>query len=211
MTYQELIQQPDYVQLASVPHSEIKSFIKNEISEMPKWARIANMYQLIGLLAFMLGLFKAFMPFFVYREVNYLIWLGWGTVFTFTFLIILHEFIHAIAYWCIGSRHLTFGFQLKKFLFYVECDKEVINYQQFKKIALAPTIAVTILSLLGMILFYQQQLFYFFLPIFSLHSLFAAGDFGLLCFFQNRPDWEIVTFDVKEEQKTYFYGKKKQN
>ncbi|NLJ19636.1 MAG: DUF3267 domain-containing protein [Bacteroidales bacterium] len=209
MTYEELIKDTEYKEIASLSHKEIKNFIVNEITENQQWARAANSYQLAGSLAFMLGTFKAFMPYFIHQQAEGLLWLVAGIVFSFTILIVFHELVHALAYLAIGARHLFFGCQPKKFMFYVQADKAVVDYRQFKIIALSPTVLISFLSLIGMIFFYQQPAFYFFISVFGLHSLFAAGDFGLLCFFQNRPELEIVTFDVKEEGKTYFYGKEK--
>jgi hypothetical protein len=96
--------------------------------------------------------------------------------------------------------------KLRQFMFYVQADKQVLDYNQFKIVALAPVVSVAILSILGMILFYNQPAFYFFIPIFAFHSVFCGGDFGLLCFFANRPESKIYTFDVKQEEKTYFYA-----
>lgn len=209
MNYQEIINNPDYQEISSVEHTEVKEFLSREIPDNQGWARVANMYQLLGIFSLILGVFKAFMPFYAYRESKYLIYLGIGILFSFTVLIVLHELIHALAYLCIGVRKISFGMKLRKFMFYVQADGEVLNYKQFKIVALAPAIVVTVLSLLGMAIFYNQPLFYFFLPIFGLHSLFCGGDFGMLCFYQNRPDQDIVTFDLKEEGKTYFYSKNK--
>lgn len=208
MTHQELIENPDYALISSLNHLEIKGLVLNEIAINQGWAKIANMYQVTGILAFIIGTFKAFMPFFVTREMKYIGWLGIGVIFAFSGLIILHELIHAAAYRWVGAKHLSFGMILRKFIFYVQADKQVLNYQQFKIVALAPTIGVILLSITGMAVFYNQPLFYFFLPIFSFHSIFSAGDFGLLCFFQNRNEQEILTFDVKDEGRTYFYGKR---
>lgn len=207
MTHQELIDNPDYSLLSSLNHLEIKELVLNEAANNQGWAKIANMYQVTGILAFIIGTFKAFMPFFVQRELVHIEWLGIGMIFTFTGLVILHELLHAAAYRCLGVKHLSFGMIIRKFMFYVQADKEVLNYKQFRIVALTPVIIVGILSIIGMVVFYNQPFFYFFLPIFSFHSVFCAGDFGLLCFFQNRNDQEILTFDVKVEGKTYFYGK----
>jgi len=209
MTYEEIIHNPDYAEIKSIEHSEIKNLVINEIVNNQGSARIGNMYQIVGVLAFVLGGFKAFMPFYLNRETVFLVWLGIGLVFTFTFLIALHELIHAVAYKFVGARHLSFGIVWRKFLFYVQADREVLNYKQFKTVAMAPAVIVGILSVLGMAIFYNQPAFYFFLPIFSFHSFFCSGDFGLLCFFENRPEMEVFTFDIKEEGKAYFYGKKK--
>lgn len=209
MTYTELQKNTDYNEIAQLRHSEMKEFIVGEMEKNQGYARIINMYQVVGMLAFILGLFKAFMPFYTQREWIYLVYLTAGLLFTCTFLILIHELIHALAYRYVGVRHLSFGMNLKKFMFYVQADKQVLTYKQFRVVALAPTVVVAALSFLGMIIFYQQPIFYFFLPILAFHALFCGGDFGLLCFFQNRTNMDIVTFDVKNEGKTYFYGKEK--
>ncbi|MDD3078713.1 MAG: DUF3267 domain-containing protein [Paludibacter sp.] len=210
MTYEDIVNGKDFELEAEVSHSGIKNFLIPEIEKQPVYARIANMYQITGMLAFVLGGFKAFMPFFTQRNSVYLWEMFFGLIFSFTILIFIHEGIHAIAYKCVGVKHLSFGMQLKKFLFYVQANKQVIDSKQFTIVALAPAVTVATLSLLGMIFFYDKPLFYFFIPIFAFHSLFCGGDFGLLSFFQNRSDKEIVTFDLKKEGKTYFYSRKKQ-
>jgi len=209
MTYKELLNNTNYTEIASVEHENIKTFITSEVEKQPLIVKIANLYQITGLLAFMLGGFKAFMPFFTQRETVFLAWLAGGVLFTFSLLIVLHELIHAAAYSIVGIRNLSFGIILRKFMFYVQADKQVVNYQQFKIVALAPAVLVGLFSFVGMIIFYHHPAFYFFIPIFAFHSVFCGGDFGLLSFFQNRPNQEIVTFDVKSEGKVYFYAKTK--
>ena len=207
MNYTEITDNPEYEKIASLTHNEIKPFIVDELAKNCGWARVANMYQALGMLAFILGAFKAFIPFYAYRESTYLIHLVAGIVFLFTIGIVLHELIHAFAYKYVGAKKISFGMKPKKFLFYVQADGEVMNYQQFKIVALSSAVVVGVLSIFGMAICYNQPLFYFFLSILSLHSLCISGDFGLLCFFQNRPNEKIVTFDIKTEEKTYFYRK----
>ena len=209
MDYKEILNNPEYQEIASLNHDEIKPFVINEIAENQGWARVANMYQLLGIFAFILGIFKAFIPFYTNREYIYLVSLFAGVGFLFTIGIILHELIHTLTYKYLGAKRISGGFSLKKFTFYVQADGEVFNYKQFKIVALAPATVISVLSIVGMAIFYNQPFFYFFLSIFALHSLCCGGDFGLLCFFQNRKDEEIVTFDVKSEGKTYFYKRKK--
>ena len=207
MTVNELISNPDYKLLDELRHDEMKNFILSEVEKQPPYARILNMYQIAGLLAFVIGGFRAFMPFFTNRETIYLWWLFAGIVFTFTVLILIHELIHAAAYRFVGARKLSFGMNLRKFIFYVLADGQVLNFKHFQIVALAPAVLVSVLSLLGMAVFYTHPAFYFFIPVFGLHSIFCGGDFGLLCYFQNRNDKKIMTFDVKSEAKTYFYSR----
>ena len=205
MKYLELVNSTDYEKTDEVEHNDIKPFLHREIAGNQGWGLTAKMYQGIGLLLVGFALIKAFAPYMTRRDTASLEGLGMGILFTFTVLIVLHELLHAIAYLLVGARKLSVGMNLRKFLFYVQADKKVLNYKQFMIVALAPAVVVGLVSLAGAIYFYGQPLYYFFMVIFGLHGLFCGGDFGLLCFFENRKEDEIYTFDIKKEGKKYFY------
>lgn len=207
MTTQELLNNPEYKEIAVVNHTDLKQFLLKEVEQQPVWARVANMFQITGLLVFMLGGFRAFMPFLMQSNSEYLLWMLYGLIFTFTLLIVLHELIHAAAYYYVGARKLRFGAVWRKFMFYVSADRFVTDSKKFTIVALAPAVIVSVLSIIGMAVFYNAPGFYFFIPVFGFHFIFCGGDFALLCFFENRKEQEILTFDVKEEGKTYFYQK----
>ena len=211
MNYQNIINSPDFEEIDSIQHDDVKPFIKREIIGNQGWGLIAKMYQGMGLLLIGFALIKAFAPFMKHRETEMMEWMGWGALFSVTALIVIHELLHYFAYLLVGARRLSFGMNLRKFMFYVQADRQVLNYKQFMFVALAPAVVVGIVSLVGAIYYYGQPLYYFFMVIFGLHSLFCGGDLGLLCFFENRKEDEIYTFDVKEEKTTYFYKKKKAN
>lgn len=206
MTYDELIKNPDYSLIETLEHAEMKKLVVSEFKQNRGWSCIAMVYQFIGIMTFTFFLTFSIIKGYKYDDYTNLFWFGLGSLFSLTAIIIIHELIHAGAYLLVGARHISFGMQLRKFMFYVLSDKDVVNYKQFTIVALAPAIVISILSLIALWIFYQQPIFYFFLPIFGLHSVFCGGDFGLLCFFQNRSDLKIMTFDVKAEGKTYFYA-----
>lgn len=208
MTYEELIENHDYEKIDSFSHKNIKHVVMKEMGEGGSWASVSNMYQVLGLLAIMIGTFKVFIPFIKHRHFDNLVAMAGGVLFSVTFLIAIHEIIHALAYKAVGAKKLSFGMRLRKFLFFVMADRQVLNYKQFKIVALAPAIIVAALTIVGMIFTYNQPMFYFFLSIFGIHSLFTGGDLGLLTYFENRKEREILTFDIKEEGKTYFYARK---
>lgn len=208
MKYLELVNSTDYEITDEISHNDMKPFLRREITGNQGWGLIAKMYQAMGLLLVAFALVKAFAPYIRTRETISLEWIGWGVLFCITGLIIIHELLHAIVYLVVGARKLSFGMNLKKFMFYVQADRQVLNYKQFLFVALAPAVVVGAVSLAGAIFYYGQPLYYFFMVIFGLHGLFCGGDFGLLCFFENRKEEEIYTFDVKSEGKTYFYKKK---
>lgn len=207
MTPEDLINKPDFELIEDLNHQQIKPFIKRELSGNQGWGLIAKMYQGAGLLLFGFGLIKAFAPYMRNRETIMLEWLGWGVLFCFTALIVIHELLHLIAYLSVGARNISVGANLKQFVFYVQADREVLSYKQFKVVALAPLVVIAIISIAGAIIYFEQPLYYSFLAVLGLHSLFCAGDLGMLCFFENRPEDEIYTFDIKKEGKTYFYRK----
>lgn len=211
MSYEELLDDKTFEKLDEVEHKDVKNFIRREMTGNQGWSLIAKIYQILGLFLVAFAFVKAFAPFLRQHRTDYLIGMGWGVVFTLTFLIFLHELLHAAAYLAVGARKISFGLNLKKFLFYVQADKQVLNYKKFKIVALTPVITVALLTLAGAIIYFGKSEYYFCVTILGLHSLFCAGDLGLLCFFENRPEDKIVTFDVKQEGKTYFYKEKAQN
>lgn len=208
MSYEELINNPSYEKLDCFSHKNIKHVVMKEMGDGGRWSSVSNMYQVTGLIAIMIGGLKVFAPFIKHGNFDYLVGFTGGILFSVTLLIVVHEIIHAIAYLFVGAKKLSFGMRIRKFLFFVLADKQVFTLRQFKIVALAPVISVAVFTILGMIFSYNQPMFYFFLSIFGIHSLFCGGDFGLLAYFENRKEKEILTFDVKEEGKTYFYVKK---
>lgn len=203
----EIVDNPQFEQIDVVEHSGIKPFIKRELIGNQGWGLIAKMYQGTGLLLFGFALIKAFAPFMKHRETEMLEWIGWGVLFCFTALIVIHELLHFFAYLAVGARRVSFGINLRQFIFYVQADKQVLNYNRFKIVALAPVVVVGAACIAGAVIWFEQPLYYFFLTILAMHSLFCAGDLAMLCYFENRPDDEIYTFDIKEEGKTYYYRK----
>jgi hypothetical protein len=126
-------------------------------------------------------------------------------VFCFSVLIIIHELLHGIALKLAGAKRVTYGGYLRKFIFYAEADQFVINRRQFAFIALTPLFAVKLITLIGIIFLFNQPVFYFLIFVMSAHSLFCAGDIGLLSVFYKIKNIEIFTFDVKAEKTSYFY------
>lgn len=205
LSLSDIINNPDFEQIEVIEHANLKPFVRRELTGNQGWGLIAKMYQGVGLLLFGFALIKAFAPFMKLRETEMLEWMGWGLLFCITALIVIHELLHFFAYLAVGARRLSFGMNLKQFVFFVQADRQVLNYSKFKVVALAPVVVVAVVCIAGAIIWFEQPLYYFFITILSLHSLFCAGDLGMLCYFENRPDDEIYTFDVREEGKTYYF------
>jgi hypothetical protein len=133
---------------------------------------------------------------------------GIALLFSFTALIIIHELLHALAYLLTGARKISFGFILKKFIFYALADRQVIASRAFHIVALTPFVVIKLICLVALLKTGNIQLFYFFLTVMCLHSLFCAGDIAMLAFYNLHRGKEIFNFDNRSEGKTYFYTRK---
>jgi len=204
-TIEELQNSDRFELVARLKHTEIKNFVIEQISKTSSTlVKVYMFYQLLMVLTGMFFLARAIV--FVFR--NYyepFLISALATVFSLSFLIVVHEALHGAALKLTGARHVAFGGYLKKFIFYAEADRHVLNRKQFAFIALTPLITVKIITLLGIFFFWNQPFFYFFLIIMSAHSLFCAGDIGLLSVFYDDTEKKVYTFDLKDEKTSYFY------
>lgn len=205
-TIDELRNSGKYELIAQLNHQQIKEFVINQLSEGGAIIKIYMIYQvlmiLIGFFFFTRSVVLAFQT-----SVEPLYHSLAALVFSFTVLIIIHELLHGIALKIIGAKKVNFGGYLKKFIFYAEADQFVINRKQFAFVALTPLFAVKLVTLIGIIVLFNHPVFYFLIFVMSAHSLFCAGDIGLLSIFYKQKDSEIFTFDVKDEKTSYFYRK----
>ncbi len=201
----EELRNPDKFELiAQLNHQQIKEFVINQLAENGKIIKVYMIYQvlmiLIGIFFFTRSVVLAFQSSF--EPLYYTLA---ATFFSFSVLIVIHELLHGIALKIIGAPRVNFGAYLKKFIFYAEADRFVINRKQFAFIALTPLFAVKLVTLIGIIFLFNQPVFYFLIFVMSAHSLFCAGDIGLLSVFYKYKNSEIFTFDVKAEKTSYFY------
>jgi len=203
-TIDELKNSGEYELIAQLNHQQIKEFVINQLTQNGKIIKIYMIYQivmiLIGTFFFTRSIVLAFKS-----SITPLYYSLAALVFCFSVLIIIHELLHGIALKITGAKRVTFGGYLKKFVFYAEADRFVINRRQFAFIALTPLFVVKLITLTGIIFFFNQPALYFLIFVMSAHSLFCAGDIGLLSIFYQYKNTEIFTFDVKEEKTSYFY------
>lgn len=205
-TIEELHSSEEFEIIAELSHNEIKDFVLNQLTQP---SRMITGYMIYQLLMILTGLF------FFSRSVIFAIRGIWeplyfstaGLIFTFSFLIAIHELLHGVTLKITGAQKLSFGAYWKKFIFYAEADRHVLNRDQFALVALTPLFIVKLITLIGIIWYLHQPAFFFFIFVMSAHSLFCAGDIGLLSIFYREKDAEIFTYDVKEKKKSYYFRK----
>ncbi len=203
-TIDELQQNEEFELIGELSHSQVKNFVKENITDN---SRLINYFMIYQIIMILLGLFflTRSLMLAIKGNTESLIYAMAAIVFCFTLLVIIHELLHALALKITGAKHVSIGALPQKFIFYAEADKHVLNRKQFAFIALTPLIVIKLLTLAVLILYINQPLFYFSIIVMGIHSLFCAGDIVMLSIFYRFPGSEIFTFDIKKERKSYFY------
>ena len=206
-TINELQNSGDYELIAELHHSQIKEFVISRLTEDNRLIRIYMFYQIamvvLGIFVLTRGVVFAFRG-----SSDILLFTVGALLFSFTILVPVHELLHGLAIKLTGAQKVNYGAYFRKFMFYAEADRHVMNRKQFAFVALTPLFTIKILTLAGVLLFWHSIWVFPFAMVMSVHSLFCAGDIGLLSVFYQNPNSEIFTFDVKSEKKSYYYLKK---
>jgi len=203
-TISELQNSDKFELVAKLEHQQIKDFVINQLIKGGRMVKSFMIYQIImvlfGIIVMIIPIQLAFTGNF--EPLKYIIA---SVIFCFTALIIIHELLHGIALKLTGAVKVNYGVYLKRFIFYAEADRHVLNKKQFTLVALAPLIVIKIVSFLAIIIFYSNSVVFFVALVMSIHSLFCAGDIGLLSVFYNEKDSAYFTYDVRAERKSYYY------
>lgn len=207
LTPEDLLDENEFELMTEVSHQDLKEFVVDQISQEKLIIRTYSIYQLVMVLLLMFFLSKS-VVLAVKDLPEMLIPIALAIVFSFSVLVIIHELLHALAYLLTGARKISFGAIIKKFVFYALADRQVISPRAFHIVALAPFILVKLACLIGIVIFFNQQLMYFCIAVMCLHSLFCAGDIAMLAFYHIHSEKEIYNFDDKAKGKTYFYARK---
>lgn len=201
----EELHNPDkFEQIAELGHPQIKSFV---LEQLAKGGALVTAYMVYQILMMLLGIWFLIRVILLAFNDSFLpiIMTGLALIFSFTLLIPIHELLHGLALKFTGAPKVHYGGYLRKFIFYAEADRHVLNQKQFAFVALTPLIMVKVLTLCGIFVFWYSPVFYFSLIVMAAHSFFCAGDIGLLTLFLH--DDEIFTYDVKAEKKSYYFRK----
>ncbi len=207
LTPDDLQNESEFELLTEVSHRELREFVVSQIAREKFIIRIYSVYQVIMVMLFTFvftrGIVMAIKGF-----PEFIITVGIAIGCSLSALIIIHELLHALAYLLCGARRISFGSDLRKFIFYALADKQVIAPGAFRVVALMPFVVVKVFCLIAIIVFYGQSFVYFPIAVMCLHSLFCAGDIAMLAFYRRHRDKEIYNYDDKSEGKTYFYTRK---
>lgn len=204
LTPYDLQNNPRFELLKQVSYANLKDFVFTEIQHKSKTLKIYGLVQIVaivilcGLLAYFIS--KSIASRHLTNGLKQMLFAG---ISSFTFIIPIHEGIHALAFILRGKKDISFGAQWRKFMFYAESNLQVLNRKEIYFVALAPFILVAVLCLFGMIIF--QNYLPFFATLFLAHIFFCSGDWTIVSFFNRHLPGEIYTYDSRTEKQTFYY------
>jgi hypothetical protein len=116
----------------------------------------------------------------------------------------VHESLHVIPYYFSGARKIRIGMDLKQYMFYVTAHRYVAKPLQFRIVAIAPFLILSIILLF--LLFLLPGLWKWSLSLFLfVHTTMCAGDFAMLNFYFLNRHKKIYTWDDADKKIAYFY------
>ena len=206
-TIQDLNDPEKFDLLAAVEQGKIKDFVIRQVMDDKK---IIPVYMAYQTLLFFAGLFFVTRAIVLALKGNiiYLLITAGGILFSFTFLVVIHEFLHGIALKLAGAPRVTFGGILKKFIFFAEADHFVLGKRPFLFVAFTPLVVIQVITIIGIVIWFNVPFIYFFLMVMSIHSFFCSGDVALATVFYRYPGRETYTYDNGAEKKSYYFAER---
>lgn len=193
------LEQLGYVEIEKLSHQELLPFVKLYLKKKTFSKLLYNVFNgLGGIMLFIV--YELYKSQFKFEDALSNFAYGIGIAFL---LIPLHEWIHALAYKSQGAKDTSYDANFKKFYFMALANGFVANKKEFKVIALAPFVTISLaLVLLTFILPPVWKITM--AGIYITHTACCGGDFALLSYFDFNKDKNIVTYDDAENRISYF-------
>ncbi|MCB9283129.1 MAG: DUF3267 domain-containing protein [Lewinellaceae bacterium] len=193
-----------YRLLSSLHHQEIVPFVQEHLGT-DNW--IVRAYRLLTMGS--LGVSLGYIITSIIRTPG-----SWDQVLThfsyglaLAFLLApVHELIHGIALKAVGAPGVQYRANWRKLYFMAASDGFVTNAREFYWIAFPPFVVISTAAI-AMLVWLPDPWTFTALGLFVLHTAFCVGDFTLAAFMNDHKEQGIVTYDVTDEQVSYFYVK----
>ncbi|MEJ0081713.1 MAG: DUF3267 domain-containing protein [Puia sp.] len=200
----EELEENGYVLLDEMNHSEIVPFVKKFLRKRT-W--FSSFYYLSVIVSFSVLLFFCIKIYHsgIYTFDKILIQIVFGFLLTLA-LVPFHELIHALAYKLEGAKRTSFDANFKRFYFLAIADQFVASKREFKIVALAPFLVIS-MALLIVSFFSGEGWKVTMATTLTIHSLACSGDFALLSYFEFNRKKEVVSYDDKENKVSFFFGR----
>lgn len=118
----------------------------------------------------------------------------------------LHELLHGAAYRLSGAKKVAYKANWKKLYFMAIADKFITRRRAFYFIGILPFLVIS-LSLIVLAVFSNPMPQIMWLSVLWVHATMCAGDFGLMSYFAEHKNKEVITYDDAENSISYFYSR----
>jgi len=208
LTPEELISNPDYSLVEEVSYDDLKAFLIKEIGKKGLIMTIYGVFQgiAVGVIFFIISLFTVNLIKHGTSLTELIVSVS-TVILSFILIIPIHELIHAAAFLILGKRNIGFGAQWKKFLFYAESDRQVLNHREITIVALAPLVVISVICIFLILLNFSFIPSLIFVITAFVHLLVCGGDIAIVSFFFRNKSKELYTFDDRKLKKTYYFEK----
>jgi hypothetical protein len=202
----EELEENGYVLLDEMNHMDIVPFVKKFLHKRT-WSSLFYYFSVIVSFLLLLLFCVKFYRSGDFSVVKLLLQILFGVLLTLA-LIPFHEWIHALAYKSQGAKKTTFDANLKRFYFLAIADHFVTSKREFKIVALAPFLVISLALFIASYLTGEGWKVTLFTTL-TIHSLACSGDFALLSYFEFNKKKNVVTYDDKKNKVSFFYGREK--
>lgn len=205
----DLIDNPEFELLFRLEHENMKEFVKEQLSRK-SWITKRYLWYQLSMLTLLTALVTSSLILWYVKSTLAILFVMGAFCFSFTLLIFFHEMLHGLAFLLLGFKKISFGGDIRKFVFYAQADQQVLSRIEFYILALFPLVTIKIITVVAIVITIvtHSPWLWFWMIVMALHSFFCAGDIGLISFFKHYPDKELFTFDSKTEKSSYFYNRK---
>ncbi len=193
-----------YVQEERLVHDELIPFVRKYIKKKTRISFFQSAVHVLIIMAIAFFFWKNYQS----ESFNF----GKGLLYLYAgasmiiVLIPLHELVHGLAYKAFGAPNVSYDMKLKKFQFLAVADQFVANKKEFRIVAIAPFLVITLAICLPL-LFLNSLWTLSLLGALLTHTACCTGDFALLSYVEYHKDKEMVTYDDKANSVSYFYCK----
>lgn len=203
-TVEELHNETRYEKLYELTHATVREFVLQQYAKEGTLPQSYAIYQTVmligGFIQLIISVVKSFRG-----EHEALLYSLAAIAASFSVMIPIHELLHGVALKITGAPKVHYGAYPKQFLFYAEADHFVMNQRQFTLVATTPLLIVKMICLVAFGATFHSHIAWAFSMTMFLHSIFCAGDIGLLSVFYESKTDRIYTYDNLQTKTSYFF------
>lgn len=116
----------------------------------------------------------------------------------------LHEYLHMIAYRCLGASHASVTWDLSRGQCYTSADRFVVTGRELLMILLSPFVSILLIGIV--LLVSNLQILPYFMGCTFMHLLISSGDFAIVSVLYRWRSSQVIGYDDLSAGKMYLFA-----